>query len=62
MQKAVLVVLMVGVCSRAKASVLCQKPNGAVFVRAACKAKEVQVDPVALGLQGPQGTPGVNGY
>jgi hypothetical protein len=34
-------------------------PGSMVKLRDACKTNEVQVDPVALGLQGPPGTPGL---
>jgi hypothetical protein len=33
-------------------------PGSTVKLRDACKANEVQVDPVALGLQGPKGNQG----
>jgi hypothetical protein len=48
-QQMLLAVLMVGLCARANADVLCKKPNGALFLRAQCKGKEVQLDPAALG-------------
>lgn len=37
------------------------KEGAAPKLRTACKAKEVQLDPAALGLQGPQGPAGTNG-
>jgi len=43
------------------AAVLCEKPSGAVFVRTACKKKEVPLDPGGLGLVGPKGDPGMPG-
>ena len=45
--------------------VLCANPSGSVFVRQECKSNEDTLDPVALGLvgpQGPPGTPGVSAY
>src|SRR5262245_20231322 len=48
----------------AQAVVLCAKPrsdgtfNTSVRIREACKAGETQLDPGALGLQGPQGPTG----
>jgi hypothetical protein len=45
----------------ADAAVLCQRRSGALFVRPACKKKEVPVDPVALGLVGPRGDAGTPG-
>ena len=43
------------------AAVLCAKKKGALAVREACRPKETQIDPVALGLVGPQGPPGPQG-
>jgi hypothetical protein len=46
----------------APAAVLCSKKSGVVFLRTdACKKKETAIDPVALGLQGPQGIQGSQG-
>ena len=42
----------------AHAAVLCSNPSGSVFVRAACKGNETQLDPAALGL----GTPAIAGF
>lgn len=42
----------------AHALVLCSTKRGALRVREACRAKETQIDPAALGLQGPKGDPG----
>ncbi len=58
-----LAVLMVGICSRAEADVLCapKSGEGTVSVRTACKNNEVQLDPVTLGLQGPPGPAGLPG-
>jgi len=61
MSKIWLAVLVVAVYSQAEADVLCKRTNGSVFLRAACKKKEVQIDPVALGLQGPAGPKGDKG-
>jgi hypothetical protein len=44
------------------AAILCAKKNGLVALRdSTCKKKETQVDPIALGLQGPQGPQGPQG-
>jgi hypothetical protein len=52
-------VLTVVVFGSAQAEVLCKsKSNAVLAARTACTSKEVQVDPIALGLQGPQGPPG----
>ncbi len=56
-----LAVLMVGLCSRADADVLCKNPGGALLVRTQCKGNETQLDPVTLGLQGIPGPMGVQG-
>src|SRR5437867_539899 len=47
----------------AHGAVLCTSHTGSgtVRVRVACKATETQLDPVALGLQGPPGQPGERG-
>jgi len=45
-------------------AVLCSISSGSVFVRQQCNANEQQLDPVALGLvgpQGPAGSPGTSG-
>ncbi|MGH7893832.1 MAG: hypothetical protein ACREQL_04140 [Candidatus Binatia bacterium] len=52
---------------RAEALVLCArkgksggpKDGAALHVRGTCNSKEVQIDPDALGLRGPQGAPGL---
>src|SRR2546425_4734098 len=47
----------------ARAAVLCTAGSGSgtVRVREACRPREVQLDPVALGLQGPPGPRGLRG-
>ncbi len=47
----------------AHAMVLCtsSRGSGTVRVREVCRANETQLDPVALGLQGPPGTTGTTG-
>jgi hypothetical protein len=45
----------------ASALVLCQKKSGALFIHAACKKKETQVDPASFGATGPQGPQGPQG-
>jgi hypothetical protein len=55
------------VATSAEAVVLCAKPrsdstyNTSVKIRESCKTGETQLDPAALGLQGPQGVPGTPG-
>ena len=56
-----LVLLLVGISSRADAAVLCANASGMVFVREACGRNETRLDPVALGLVGPQGPTGPKG-
>src|SRR5438132_5289598 len=48
-------VLLMALASPASADVLCKARKGVVVVRSACKRKETQLDPDALGLRGPQG-------
>ena len=65
------VLLLAGVlmlAPNADALVLCAKgksgtpkPGAPLKIRTACTGKEVQVDPDALGLRGPQGEPGPKG-
>ena len=55
----VVVLVALAISAPANAAVLCANPSGSVLLRAACKASEQRVDPVALGLQGPAG---VSGY
>jgi hypothetical protein len=45
----------------AEAAVLCANPSGSVFIRTACNSNETRLDPVALGLVGPQGPTGPAG-
>ena len=52
------VVACVAVSAAASAAVLCKTSMGLVAVRDLCKRGETQLDPVALGLQGPPGPPG----
>jgi collagen triple helix repeat protein len=64
MRKALFIILMVGVGTRVEADVLCKKVDGIVVVRSQCQAKEVPLDPGALGLRGPpgpKGDPGIQG-
>lgn len=63
MRKVLLAVLMVGAWSRVDAAVLCtpKSGQGSVSVRTECKKNEVQLDPAALGLQGPVGAQGQKG-
>jgi len=59
----VMLMLFVGISGYADADVLCANKKGSVFLRTMCKSKEVRLDPVALGLvgpQGPQGLPGID--
>lgn len=57
----VVTLLSVWIYSHADAAVLCAPRSGAVSVREACKSTETQLDPVALGLQGPPGPKGDTG-
>jgi len=52
---------VVAIAAYADAAVLCANPSGSVFLRDACKGKETQLDPVALGLVGPRGPQGPTG-
>lgn len=67
MRTAAIVVLGLALSVQAHAAVLCAKPkpdgsfDGSVKIRTACKPRETQLDPVDLGLQGPQGVPGPPG-
>jgi hypothetical protein len=56
-------IVLVGVCLPVEAAVLCapKKGEGTVRIRQVCKAREQQLDPVALGLQGTQGPKGDKG-
>src|SRR5713101_830428 len=46
----------------ASATVLCQKPSGALFVRATtCKRKETTVTAASIGAVGPSGPQGLQG-
>src|SRR5262245_32952831 len=62
-------VAIVSIAAHANALVMCahktatgQVSQGAnIKLRNACRSSEVQVDPVALNLQGPQGPPGSDG-
>src|SRR5438309_6420082 len=57
----VVVGVALGASSAVTADVFCKTSKGAMMVRAACKPREVRVDPVALGLQGPPGPQGLVG-
>src|SRR5215475_5980762 len=66
--RAAITVGLTGVCwlslgVRAEAAVLCapKSGKGTVKLRSAYLANEQQLDPVALGLQGPPGPPGPQG-
>lgn len=70
MTRTVTVIFTAVVCAAtvaADAAVLCARrrsdgtPNGLVSVRAACTGREIALDPVALGLQGPAGADGAPG-
>ena len=58
---AIVTAVLLGVSGTAQATVLCVNPSGSLFLRAVCKGNETQVDPVALGLVGPQGPAGPQG-
>ena len=55
------VMACVAMSASASAAVLCRTSTGLVAVRDACKRGETQLDPVALGLQGPPGPTGPQG-
>jgi hypothetical protein len=55
------IAVVAGSSRPAVAEVMCRKRSGVVVVRTACKHHETQLDPVALGLQGPKGDPGTQG-
>lgn len=57
----VVTLLSVWMYTHADAAVLCAPKSGAVSVREECKPTETQLDPVALGLQGPPGPQGDTG-
>src|SRR4051794_23509092 len=61
MRRIILAVVLAGIWGQAEASVLCQKKNGALFVREKCKEVETRVDSATLGLQGPPGPKGDKG-
>lgn len=50
-----------GLATDAVADVFCKSKKGAIKVRAACKAKETQLDLSTFGAVGPQGEPGAPG-
>ena len=54
----VMVMLFVGISVSVDATMLCSNPSGSVFVRAQCNGNEQQLNPIALGLVGPQGPAG----
>ncbi len=54
----VMVMLFVGFSVSVDADMLCSNPHGSVFVRSQCKGNEQKLDPIALGLVGPQGPGG----
>src|SRR5436309_15499506 len=53
--------LLAGTWSTTLAAVLCKTRSESVKVRDTCKPREVQLDPIALGLQGPTGPTGPAG-
>ena len=54
----ILVGLAVAPAIPARAAVLCQTASATLKVRDAYRPRETQVDPAALGLQGPSGAQG----
>ncbi len=54
-------VTLVGICAHAEALVLCVNPSGSVFASEQCKGGAIQLNPVAVGLQGPAGPAGPAG-
>ena len=57
----VMLMLLVGLSAPADADVLCANPSGSVFLRTQYKGNDTQLNPVALGLVGPQGPEGPEG-
>jgi hypothetical protein len=57
----VMVMSFVGISVSVDAAMLCSNPSGSVFVRAQCSGNEQQLNPIALGLVGPQGPAGPTG-
>lgn len=53
--------LLLALASSASAAVLCRLRSGVLAVRDVCRKKETPVDPVGLGLRGPQGEQGPPG-
>jgi hypothetical protein len=53
--------LLIGLCPRANADVLCREQSGAVVVRGACRKAETRLNATALGLVGPPGPKGERG-
>ncbi|MBI3800956.1 MAG: collagen-like protein [Deltaproteobacteria bacterium] len=53
--------LLMGLCSRVNADVLCRDQNGAVFVRETCRKAETRLSVTALGLVGAPGPKGEKG-
>lgn len=54
-------VATIALASPVDAAVLCAKKKGSLAVRETCRPKETPVDPIALGLVGPQGPQGPQG-
>ncbi len=48
-------------CAAKRAATAVLREGAPIRLRTACRSNEVQVDPVSLGLQGPQGVPGPPG-
>ena len=53
--------LLIGLCSRTEAEVLCRDQNGAVSAREACRKAETRLNPAALGVVGAPGPKGEKG-
>src|SRR3954462_1268275 len=57
----VIISLLIGLCSRTEAEVLCRDQNGAVSAREACRKAETRLNPATLGLVGVPGPKGERG-
>src|SRR6266849_3490200 len=53
--------LLIGLCPRANADVVCRDQSGTVFVRGACRKAETRLNATVLGLAGPPGPKGDRG-
>jgi len=57
----IIIGLLIGLCSRTEADVLCRDQGGTLSVREACRKGETRLNPAALGLVGAPGPKGEKG-